>query len=420
MERRSSRACASPTRECEIAVVGKYTHLRDAYKSIVEAFVHAGAANHARVRAPLGRAPRTSRRGRRPSCWTDVDGVLVPGGFGERGIEGKIAAVRFARERGVPFFGICLGMQVADHRVRPQRLRLGGGQLERVRPDDAAPGHRPDGRAGRHHRARAARCGSAPTDCALREGSLAARPTARAEIDERHRHRYEFNNAYRAQLQSRGLVLSGRCVGRDLVEIVELPDHPWFVAVQFHPEFKSRPHEPHPLFRDFVRAALERRRARAAATRSTPAEERADHAPETAGGARSEPLLHRRRRGRRPGPARHRRAVRDRERGACASRSPRALQGAVRRARAALRLQGLVPQGQPLERSAPSPGSASTRRSAMLARVRRETRRAGADRRARGGRGARPRPRWPTCCRSRRSSAARPRCSRRRRAAAAR
>jgi len=250
----------APEKECEIAVVGKYTHVRDAYKSLMEAFVHAGAANRARVRLRWVEASEVETRGAAASL-AEVDGVLVPGGFGERGVEGKIEAARHARERGIPYFGLCLGMQVAT--VEFARHVAGWHEAHSSEFDSHAAQKVIDLMAdqeGISEKGGTMRLGS--YRCALKPGSLAARAYGRTEIEERHRHRYEFNNKYAAQLQSRGLVLSGRCVGRDLVEIVELPDHPWFLAVQFHPELKSRPHDPHPLFVDFVRAALERRRAR--------------------------------------------------------------------------------------------------------------------------------------------------------------
>jgi CTP synthase len=249
-----------PEHECTVGVVGKYTHVRDAYKSIIEAFVHAGAANRARVNLRWVESTDVERDGAAAHLG-DVDGVLVPGGFGERGIEGKIAAVRFARERSVPYFGLCLGMQVAT--IEFARHVAGWHEANSSEFDPSSPHKVIDlmsEQSGITEKGGTMRLGA--YKCALREGSLAARAYGRPEVEERHRHRYEFNNRYAAQLQSRGLVLSGRCVGRDLVEIIELPDHPWFLAVQFHPELKSRPHEPHPLFTDFVRAALERRRAR--------------------------------------------------------------------------------------------------------------------------------------------------------------
>ncbi len=249
-----------PERECEIAVVGKYTHVRDAYKSIIESFVHAGAAHKAHVRLRWVESTDIEQRGA-AACLADVDGVLVPGGFGERGIEGKIATAKHARETGIPYFGICLGLQVAV--VEFARSIVGWADAHSSEFDSTSE-HKvidllPD-QAGVTEKGGTMRLGS--YRCTLREGTLAARTYGKSEVEERHRHRYELNNRFAQQLTSRGLVLSGRCVGRELVEIVELPDHPWFLAVQFHPELKSRPFEPHPLFTGFVGAALERRRAR--------------------------------------------------------------------------------------------------------------------------------------------------------------
>ncbi len=251
-----------PKQSCTIGVVGKYTHVRDAYKSIIEAFVHAGAAHHARV--DLRWIEGEALESHAPAeLLAELDGIVVPGGFGERGIEGKIAAVRYARERGIPFLGLCLGMQVAT--IEFARHVIGWPEANSSEFNPASPQKVIDLLPDQAHltdKGGTMRLGS--YRCSLKEGSLAAGVYGRTEIEERHRHRYEFNNRYAAQFQSRGLVLSGKCVGRELVEIIELPDHPWFVAVQFHPELKSRPYEPHPLFVGFVRAALERRRARTA------------------------------------------------------------------------------------------------------------------------------------------------------------
>jgi CTP synthase len=275
----------NPTRECVIGVVGKYTHVRDAYKSIMEAFVHAGAANRARVRLRWVEGEDIEQQDA-ATYLADVDGVLVPGGFGERGIEGKVAAARFARERGIPYFGLCLGMQVAT--IEFARNVAGWKDANSSEFVPTAPQKvidLLDEQANVADKGGTMRLGS--FRCALKEGSLAARAYGRSEIEERHRHRYEFNNKFGPQLQSRGLVLSGKCVGRELVEIIELPDHPWFLAVQFHPELKSRPHEPHPLFTDFVRASLERRLARLGHNDYTPANEapapdrEADEEPES-------------------------------------------------------------------------------------------------------------------------------------------
>jgi CTP synthase len=266
----------SPTRECTIGVVGKYTHVRDAYKSIIEAFVHAGAAHRAKARLKWIEGEAVEQDGAAVHL-SDVDGVLVPGGFGERGIEGKIAAARFARERGIPYLGLCLGMQVAT--IEFARDVAGWKEAHSSEFEPSSPQKVIDlmsEQAGITEKGGTMRLGS--YRCELKPDTLAARAYGKTEVEERHRHRYEFNNRYAAQLQSRGLVLSGKCVGRELVEIIELPDHPWFLAVQFHPELKSRPHEPHPLFVDFVRASLERRVARVGHDDYAPASE--DLAPE--------------------------------------------------------------------------------------------------------------------------------------------
>jgi CTP synthase len=250
----------NPERGCVIGIVGKYTNVRDAYKSIIEAFVHAGAQHRARVSLRWIEG-EDLESGDASDSLRDLDGVVVPGGFGERGIEGKIAAARYARERGIPYLGLCLGMQVATIEFARNVIGWAEANSSEFNPGspqkviDLLPDQSTISEKGGTMRLGAFRC-------VLRDGSLAARAYGRTEIEERHRHRYEFNNRYAAQFQSRGLVLSGKCVGRELVEIIELPDHPWFLAVQFHPELKSRPHDPHPLFVDFVRAALERRRAR--------------------------------------------------------------------------------------------------------------------------------------------------------------
>jgi CTP synthase len=247
-----------PDRTCVIGVVGKYTHVRDAYKSLAEAFVHAGAANRARVQVRWIEGEAVEARGA-DELLSDIDGLVIPGGFGERGIEGKIAAVRFARERGIPFFGLCLGMQVATIEFARHVVGWMGANSSEF---DASAEQKVidimEEQTGISEKGGTMRLGS--YKCQLKEGSLAARAYGKSEVHERHRHRYEFNNKYAAQLQSRGLVLSGKCVGRELVEIVELPDHPWFLAVQFHPELKSRPFEPHPLFASFIGAAVEQSR----------------------------------------------------------------------------------------------------------------------------------------------------------------
>ncbi len=243
----------SPER-CTIAVVGKYTHLRDAYKSIIEAITHGGAANDVRVRIRWIDSEEIEQKGAE-SLLADVDGVLVPGGFGDRGIEGKVQAVEWARERRVPFFGICLGMQCATIEFARNVCALDEAHSSEFSPATAHPVI--DLMAEQRDRTQMGgtmRLGA--YDCLLEPGSVARKAYGTAEVQERHRHRYEFNNAYREIFKKNGMRIAGVNPERDLVEVIELPDHPWFVAVQYHPELKSRPNRPHPLFRDFIRAAL--------------------------------------------------------------------------------------------------------------------------------------------------------------------
>ncbi|MFH0778269.1 MAG: CTP synthase [Candidatus Eisenbacteria bacterium] len=238
-----------------IAICGKYVHLRDAYKSIAEAIVHAGVANGARVNIEWVDSEQVEREG--PHKLLDgVSGLLVPGGFGQRGIEGMIRAVSYARERGVPFFGICLGMQCAVIELGRSVCGLSGADGSEFNPSaahpviDLMPEQATVSNMGGTMRLGAFRCD-------LEEGSLARRAYGNASVSERHRHRYEFNNKYRETFEKHGMAFTGFNRERGLIEIMELPGHPWFVGVQFHPELRSRPQEPHPLFRDFVRAALQ-------------------------------------------------------------------------------------------------------------------------------------------------------------------
>ncbi|MBL8601383.1 MAG: CTP synthase [Myxococcales bacterium] len=242
----------------KIAVVGKYVHLRDSYKSLHESLVHGGLANDCRVDLQYFDSETLEAGGDEgvAAALADCDAILVPGGFGERGTEGKISAIRYARERGVPFFGICLGMQLAV--VEFARHVAGIAQANSAEFDLSAPAVidlMPEQRAVREKGA-TMRLGAYP--CTLQPGTVAAEAYGSTEISERHRHRYEVNNDYREQLVSAGLVLSGTSPDRRLVEMVELREHPYFVGCQFHPELKSRPMTPHPLFVRFVRAALER------------------------------------------------------------------------------------------------------------------------------------------------------------------
>jgi CTP synthase len=246
-----------PSCSVRVAIVGKYTHLHDAYKSLAEAFVHSGAAHDARVELVWVESSDLET-GSAEELLGGVDGILVPGGFGERGIEGKIRAAQFAREREIPYFGICLGMQAAV--IEFARHVCGWPDAHSAEFDprsghkviDLLPEQQLVSEKGGTMRLGAFRCALAP-------GSRARQAYGQDTVEERHRHRYEFNNKLGPSLVSRGLAITGRNPGRDLVEVVELPEHPWFVGVQFHPELRSRPGEPHPLFVGFVGAALARR-----------------------------------------------------------------------------------------------------------------------------------------------------------------
>jgi CTP synthase len=248
---------SSARREVRIAIVGKYVHLADTYKSLNEALSHGAVANGARVVLDFVDSESIDPEDPAESL-AHADGILVPGGFGERGSEGKIAAIRWARESGRPFFGICLGMQLAV--IEYARHVLGLRDAESREFSDTAEHmliELMDEQRNVTAKGGTMRLGSYP--CVLAPGSQAARIYGAEEIQERHRHRYEVNPDYVDQLEAAGLHLSGRSPDGRLVEMVELPAHPYFVACQFHPEFKSRPLAPHPLFRAFVRASLENR-----------------------------------------------------------------------------------------------------------------------------------------------------------------
>ena len=247
--------------DVEIALVGKYVKLHDAYLSVHEALKHSGVHHGCRVSVRWFDAENMTLEEAARQL-EGVDGVLVPGGFGSRGWEGKVLACRVARERGIPYLGICLGMHVAVSEFARHVLGLGRCELDRDGPGDAVSGDRSPSRAEggrgsrRHHAPRRAGGRGRAT------GLARAETYGDAVILERHRHRYEVNNAYRPALVDAGLVVSGTFQEGRLVEIIELADHPWFVASQFHPEFKSRPTRPAPLFREFVGAALARARER--------------------------------------------------------------------------------------------------------------------------------------------------------------
>jgi len=247
--------------EVRIAMVGKYVDLADAYKSVNESLFHGGMAHDCKVKIDYVDAELLETEG--TDCLRDAHGILVPGGFGSRGTEGKIIAVRYAREHRVPYLGICLGMQMAvvefaRHVAGIEQATSSEFDEQPVDPVIALmteweqEGERVQ-RTGEDDLGGTMRLGGYP--CRLYPGTHAHAAYGSDEIRERHRHRYEFNNTYRARLEEAGLVVSGTLPDDSLVEIVEVRDHPWFVACQFHPEFRSRPYEPHPLFAGFVGAA---------------------------------------------------------------------------------------------------------------------------------------------------------------------
>ena len=249
-----------PHQTCTIAIVGKYTHNRDSYLSIAEGLQHAGAACDARVR--LRWVESTELEGLSPDevagYFAGVDGILVAHGFGERGVEGKLKAIRYARKQRVPFYGICYGMQMAVIEFARNVCGLSEAHTEEVNPHTPHPViHLLPEQRGVDAKGGTMRLGAYP--CRLMRGTLAERLYGDQVIYERHRHRYEVNNEYRGLLEQHGMVFSGVSPDYRLVEMIELPDHPYFIAGQFHPEFKSRPTRPHPVFVGLVRAALEHR-----------------------------------------------------------------------------------------------------------------------------------------------------------------
>ena len=258
------RRVKEPKSEVTIAIVGKYIGLKDSYKSLTEALIHGGIANDSRVHLDWIDSEEIEVDGA-DKLLSHADGILVPGGFGYRGIEGKIEAIRYAREKKIPFFGICLGMQCAVIEFARNVCGLNANSMEfdvnTKNPVIYLMEKWYDFRQGKmEHRSELSqkggtmRLGAYP--CVMDEKSLAFRAYGVKEVTERHRHRYEFNNAYRGTLTRKGLRVSGTSPDSELVEIIEVEDHPWFLGCQFHPEFKSRPFDPHPLFRDFITASL--------------------------------------------------------------------------------------------------------------------------------------------------------------------
>jgi CTP synthase len=246
----------NPEHEISIAVVGKYAEHRDAYKSIYESLDHAGIAHRAQVRIQSIQSEEIERQGAE-RLLAAFDGILVPGGFGERGIEGKVESIRFARQRGIPFFGICLGMQCAVIEFARNVIGLSGAHSTEFNKDTAHPVIcLLDEQKSITDKGGTMRLGA--QKAVLDPQSRAFECYRREVISERHRHRYEFNNAYRRQFVEHGLSVAATSPDGQLVEIIELPEHPWFVAVQFHPEFKSKPTAAQPLFAGFVAAAMVR------------------------------------------------------------------------------------------------------------------------------------------------------------------
>ncbi|MCG6867353.1 MAG: CTP synthase [Gammaproteobacteria bacterium] len=266
-----------PESEVKVAMVGKYVDLTESYKSLNEALSHAGVHSRTRVNIEYVDSEKLEQDG--PDALQDVDAILVPGGFGERGIEGKIAAARLAREQGIPYLGICLGMQVAAIEFARHVARLDGAhstEFDRESPHPVialiTEWQDHDGRIERRDEnsdlGGTMRLGAQP--CRLRPGTLAHQMYGQDVIKERHRHRYEFNNFYRDPLTAAGLVISGTSLDDALVEMIELDDHPWFLGCQFHPEFTSTPRDGHPLFTGFIQAARRRREIPPADQEDTP------------------------------------------------------------------------------------------------------------------------------------------------------
>jgi CTP synthase len=242
-----------PSSEITIAICGKYTNLVDAYKSISEAFIHSGAENDCKVKMKFISAEQIEQEDAEKYL-KDVSGLLIPGGFGERGIEGKISAIRYARENNLPFFGICLGLQCAV--IEFARNVCGikkANSAEFVKNNSNVIHIMPDQKKVKNLGG-SMRLGAYPCKLKLKTKSFDAYKVE--EISERHRHRYEVNNDFRSEIERNGMVLSGLSPDGHLVEMIELPNHPWFIGCQFHPELKSRATKAHPLFRDFVKAAL--------------------------------------------------------------------------------------------------------------------------------------------------------------------
>jgi len=264
------RRMLEPAQEVTIALVGKYMDLKDSYKSLTEALIHGGIANNTKVNFQWIDSENIEKHGVLKYL-SEVDGILVPGGFGTRGIEGKIETIRYAREKKIPFFGICLGMQCAV--IEFARNICGLKDANSAEFDDKTPypiiylmekwfdfrASTWEERTNASNKGGTMRLGAYP--CALTKNSHAINAYGKPDISERHRHRYEFNNEFTDCITNNGMIISGKSPDGSLVEIIELKDHPWFLGCQFHPEFKSRPTEPHPLFSAFIAACLKEKRS---------------------------------------------------------------------------------------------------------------------------------------------------------------
>lgn len=250
----------SPSREVTIGIVGKYTNLTESYKSLNEALVHGGIACDSRVNITYINSEKL-KPGNVSKQLLGVDGILVPGGFGERGAEGKMVAIQYARENNIPFFGICFGMQLAAIEFARNVCGLKNATSKEFAEDVKGQRnfviHMMEDQKGLNKKGGTMRLGAFP--CSLSKGSMVKKIYKKSQILERHRHRFEFNNKFRAIFQKNGMELPGICEERDLVEIIEIPDHLFFVGVQFHPEFKSKPLDPHPLFTQFVKSSMKKR-----------------------------------------------------------------------------------------------------------------------------------------------------------------
>ena len=250
----------NPPRQVCVAVVGKYVNLTDSYKSLNEALVHGGIANNCRVNLKFVDSEKIEKEGTDKHL-ADVDAILVPGGFGDRGIEGMIMAVRYARENKIPYFGICLGMQMAvvDYARNVCGFKDANSSEFNAKTPYPVIDLLSEQRKVKEKGA-SMRLGAWP--CAVEQDSFAHEAYGQKEISERHRHRYEFNNEYKKKLTDKGLRITGISPDGNLAEIVEIKDHPWFLGCQFHPEFKSKPTKPHPLFREFIEAASKSNRGK--------------------------------------------------------------------------------------------------------------------------------------------------------------